>query len=63
MTLTNSQQEAISTAKANYESVGATFEVLGEAAYYAGKAICKLTYANGSSTAVMIGKRGSFKWK
>ena len=63
MTLTPSQQEAVSTAKVNYEAVGATFDVLGEAKFFEGKVICKLTYANGSSTEVMIGKRGSFEWK
>jgi len=63
MTLTNSQNEAISTAKRNYETVGATFDVLGESRFFPGKVVCQLTYANGSSTQVMIGKRGSFKWK
>lgn len=62
MTLTNSQQEAISTAKENYKKVEATFEVMGESKFYNGKVICKLTYKNGSNCDVMVGKRGAFEW-
>ena len=63
MKTTTSQRTAIETAKVNYSNVGAEFEVLGEAKYYPGKVICKLTYANGFSTEVMIGKRGCFEWR
>ena len=63
MTTTPSQEEAISTAKRNYEAVGATFDVLGESKFFPGKIICELTYNNGFSTKVMIGKRGAFKWE
>ena len=63
MKLTATQTETIETNKRRYAELGATFEVLGEAEFFIGFAVCELKYNNGNTALCMIGKRGATKWQ